>query len=178
MHSDPPTNLEPLTDNMKPSDLLMLLPGALTIVGILAWELTQGGIAIDAHDAVAVAKGKAVYAAHCASCHGANLEGQPDWQEPLADGSYPAPPQDASGHTWQHSDTELYVMVRDGEDPDKSNPMSSMPAFGKTLSEDDIFAVLAFIKASWPPDVQGVQERLNRKGGHMAGMNMDMNRQR
>jgi mono/diheme cytochrome c family protein len=163
---------------MKPSHLLMLLPGALAIAGILLWELMQGGIVIDAHDAAAVDKGRVVYAANCASCHGAHLEGQANWQQPLADGTYPAPPQDASGHTWQHSDTELYVMVRDGEDPDKSNPMSFMPAFGKALSEDDILDVLAFIKSDWPPDVLAVQERFNRKGSQMSGMNMQMNRQR
>lgn len=163
---------------MKLSHLLMLVPGALTIVGILVWELMQGGVAIDAHDRMAVAKGKAVYAAHCASCHGANLEGQPNWQQQLADGTYPPPPQDASGHTWQHSDTELFVMVRDGDDPDISNPISFMPAFGKNLSEDDILDVLAYIKASWPPDVLALQERLNRKGGHMTGMKMPMNGQR
>ena len=36
---------------------------------------------------------------NCASCHGDNLQGQPNWQQANADGSYPAPPHDASGHT-------------------------------------------------------------------------------
>jgi mono/diheme cytochrome c family protein len=156
----------------------MLLPGVLAIIGIMVWELMQGGVAIDPHDATAVARGRAVYAANCVSCHGANLEGQPNWQQPLADGSYPAPPHDVSGHTWQHSDTELFVMVRDGDDPDKNNPISFMPPFGKTLGEGDVLDVLAYIKSTWPPDVLAVQERLNRKGGHMAGMNMQMNRHR
>jgi len=38
----------------------------------------------------------------CASCHGVNLEGQPNWREYKADGSLPAPPHDEAGHTWHH----------------------------------------------------------------------------
>ena len=55
-------------------------------------------------DADTIALGRQVYAANCASCHGAELEGQPDWGEPLPNGRYPAPPHDASGHTWHHPD--------------------------------------------------------------------------
>ena len=35
--------------------------------------------------AAAIADGK-LYAGHCASCHGASLEGQPDWKSPLPSG--------------------------------------------------------------------------------------------
>lgn len=131
------------------------------MTAVLAWELMRGAVTIDAHDTAAIEKGRAIYAAHCAACHGANLEGQPNWERQLADGTYPAPPQDASGHTWHHSDTELFVMVRDGGDPDKTAPLSFMPSFGKSLSDDDIIAVLAFIKSSWPPDVLAAQERFS-----------------
>ena len=47
-----------------------------------------------------VALGKRIYAEHCASCHGANLEGQPNWRIRKPDGRMPAPPHDSSGHTW------------------------------------------------------------------------------
>ena len=50
------------------------------------------------------ASGAAVYVKHCASCHGANREGQPNWRERRPDGRLPAPPHDASGHTWHHAD--------------------------------------------------------------------------
>lgn len=46
-----------------------------------------------------IALGKTVYDASCASCHGAKLEGQPDWRNRRPDGRLPAPPHDASGHT-------------------------------------------------------------------------------
>lgn len=35
--------------------------------------------------------GQHVYQANCAACHGVNLQGQPNWQSPGADGLIPAP---------------------------------------------------------------------------------------
>jgi mono/diheme cytochrome c family protein len=58
-------------------------------------------------DDAAVARGRVLYDATCAVCHGSNLEGEGDWQSPGPDGRYPAPPHDASGHTWHHSDNDL-----------------------------------------------------------------------
>jgi len=55
-----------------------------------------------------VARGKVVYAKFCSACHGAGLEGQHNWQEKLPTGRMPAPPHDASGHTWHHPDTVLF----------------------------------------------------------------------
>lgn len=46
--------------------------------------------------------GATLYAQNCASCHGANLEGQADWQQPDADGALLPPPHDSNGHTWHH----------------------------------------------------------------------------
>jgi mono/diheme cytochrome c family protein len=90
--------------------------------------------------------GEAVYAQFCASCHGANLEGQPNWKVPLADGSLPAPPHDSSGHTWHHPDEILLDITVNGGDP-KYN--SKMPAFKDQLSREQMVAVLEFIKSRW-----------------------------
>ena len=61
-----------------------------------------------------VARGTVVYAQHCASCHGAKLEGQPDWRKRLPNGRLPAPPHDTTGHTWHHSDKQLFGMTKNG----------------------------------------------------------------
>ncbi len=92
-----------------------------------------------------VAQGKQLYATYCSACHGANLEGQPNWKQRGADGKLPAPPHDSSGHTWHHADDLLLEIIANGGDP----TISTMPAFKDTLSEAEMRAVLAFIKASW-----------------------------
>ena len=51
--------------------------------------LQQEKLAADPEDARQVARGKAIYDQHCAVCHGARLEGQPNWQDKLPTGRMP-----------------------------------------------------------------------------------------
>lgn len=115
-----------------------------------------------------LARGEAVYAKHCAACHGANLEGQPNWRERRPDGRLPAPPHDATGHTWHHADEVLFDLVKRGmaayAGPDYK---SDMPAYAGTLSDDEIRAVLAYIKSRWPPDIREKQAKID--AAHRAG---------
>jgi mono/diheme cytochrome c family protein len=141
--------------------LALLALGGAVIAGIAAWEILHGRIGVKTDDPNRIARGRTIYAERCASCHGVNREGQENWRRPLLDGSFPAPPQDATGHTWHHSDTELFVMVRDGSDMGNQGA-SRMPAFGGVLSNDEIVSVLAFIKSEWPAEIRSAQERLNR----------------
>lgn len=105
-----------------------------------------------------LALGERVYAEHCASCHGDNLEGQPDWQTPLPSGRLPAPPHDASGHTWHHSDEELFTITKEGMSALVPGYDSDMPAFGEILSDAEIAAALDFIKSTWPDRERAHQE--------------------
>jgi Cytochrome c. len=89
------------------------------------------------------AQGRTVYEAQCVSCHGDRLQGQAGWQMQTVSGSPKlAPPLDATGHGWQHSDEQLAEVIRNGSDP--------MPSFAAVLAEQDIQAVIAYFKASWP----------------------------
>lgn len=97
-----------------------------------------------------IALGQDLYAANCASCHGANLEGQPDWRRRTEDGRMPAPPHDASGHTWRHADRQLFTITRLGVGAAVPGYESDMPAYEGLLSDDEIAAILAFIKSTWP----------------------------
>ena len=120
----------------------------------------------DPDDPAQVARGKPVYEQHCASCHGATLEGQPKWQDKLPTGRMPAPPHDASGHTWHHPDAVLFGITKDGLVPGKYAPpgyQSDMPGFGRVLSDEEIWAVLAFIKSSWPPSIRKAQLEMTRE---------------
>lgn len=91
------------------------------------------------------------YALHCAACHGAKLEGQPNWQQRLPNGRMPAPPHDESGHTWHHPPHVLFGITKYGLVPPyaPSQYESDMPAFGGKLSDDQIRDVLAYIESHW-----------------------------
>jgi mono/diheme cytochrome c family protein len=100
-------------------------------------------------DAAVTALGQKVYAAQCASCHGVRLEGQPNWRERGPDGRLPAPPHDASGHTWHHPDELLFRITKLGvaRAANLKDYASAMPAYEGVLSDAEIVAVLSWIKA-------------------------------
>ena len=95
--------------------------------------------------------GARLYAEHCAACHGARLEGQPNWRQRLPNGRLPAPPHDESGHTWHHSDEVLFGITKHGLVPPYApkDYESDMPAFAGKLSDREIRAVLEYIKSQW-----------------------------
>lgn len=113
-----------------------------------------------------VAAGETIYQSHCAACHGINLEGQPEWQSRRPDGRLPAPPHDETGHTWHHADQLLFDITKRGvaafAGPDYE---SDMPAFAGVLTDDEIRAVLAFIKSRWPPHAQAYHASINERAG-------------
>ena len=114
----------------------------------------------DPGDAGQVATGQRVYEAHCGSCHGARLEGQPRWRERLPNGRLPAPPHDPTGHTWHHSDEALFRITKEGVAAIAGgNYQSDMPPFKGVLSDAEIWAVLAYIKSTWPESIRARQPR-------------------
>ncbi len=120
-----------------------------------------GGLTPD--DPKVVRRGMEVYTVQCAACHGAQLEGQPDWRRRGADDRLPAPPHDASGHTWHHPDEMLITITKHGPAALLSTPYeSNMPAYAAVLSDADIHAVLSYIKSTWPEEIRRYQDNINR----------------
>ncbi|UXX83216.1 c-type cytochrome [Roseovarius pelagicus] len=108
--------------------------------------------------------GAALYQQHCASCHGTKLEGQPDWRSRGTDGRLPAPPHDVTGHTWHHSDDILFRITRDGTAAVVGDDYeSNMPGFGDTLKDEQIHAILEYIKSTWPDRERAYQEAISGK---------------
>ena len=137
----------------RPALILAVAGAAVAAAGWLAWR--------EWAERREIALGRDVYARACAACHGAELEGQPDWQTPLPNGRMPAPPHDASGHTWHHSDDVLLAITRKGMGAYVGNYESDMPGFESVLSEAEIAAVLAFIKSRWPERENDYQQAQN-----------------
>lgn len=113
-------------------------------------------------DPAQLASGQKVYAQHCAECHGARLEGQPNWRARLPNGRMPAPPHDDSGHTWHHPDEVLFGITKHGLVPPyaPAGYESDMPAFAGKLSDAEIRAVLAYIESQWSQDVRKLRAEM------------------
>ncbi|WP_246253383.1 MULTISPECIES: c-type cytochrome [Sulfitobacter] len=129
-----------------------------------AASAAQADHELDGRDPVA---GRSLYAEHCAACHGADLEGQPDWRTPDEDGVLPAPPHDATGHTWHHDNTLLFDYTKLGGEVALAARgvkgfNSGMPAFGEVISDEDIWTILAYIRSTWPPRSKAAQASRNR----------------
>jgi mono/diheme cytochrome c family protein len=138
---------------------LPLRAALLGVLALFAGACTDRPIG-DPSNAQQVAAGKRVYDAHCASCHGAKLEGQPNWRQRLPNGKFPAPPHDATGHTWHHSDALLFDMIKRGVEPHAPpGYQSDMPAFGSRLADSQIAAALAYIKSTWPDETRQWQTK-------------------
>lgn len=111
-------------------------------------------------------RGMELYSVHCASCHGANLEGQPDWQSPNPDGTLPAPPHDESGHTWHHGDKLLFDYVKLGGAQTMASRgvgsfKSAMPSFEGVLSDQEIQEIFVFLKSHWSARARIYQQHIS-----------------
>lgn len=138
----------------------------LILVASFAAVAAQAEHAFEGRDLVAGAR---LYQENCAACHGAALEGQPNWQLRNDDGTLPAPPHDATGHTWHHDSALLFDYTKLGgagalAQRGLSDFDSAMPAFEDVLSDAEIWDVLAYIQSTWPEEIQQVQAA--RTPGH------------
>jgi mono/diheme cytochrome c family protein len=156
--------------NRKAMVVVLALVALAAVGGGVWWTLGDGGAAQGAgpmvlrpDDTRLVARGAEVYAAQCASCHGAKLEGQPNWRERGPGGLLPAPPHDVSGHTWHHPDALLIRITRDGVAAVAGDPnyRTAMPIYRGVLSDEDIVAALSWIKSRWPADVRAKHDQIN-----------------
>ena len=153
---------------LRPSARSLAIGATAIVIAIgaaLAWySLNRGGAPLraDASDPELVALGAAVYEKHCASCHGPNLEGERNWRRRQPDGTLPAPPHDATGHTWHHADEHLFRMTREGPAAVVGRGyLSTMPGFVGVLDDREIWASLAYIKSRWPADIRKAQAKID-----------------
>ena len=149
---------------------------ALVVIAVVALSIGNpfsakaGGHSLWPDDAKVLARGKQVHPAQCGACHGATLEGQPDWRERGLNGLLPAPPHDASGHTWHHADDVLFRITKHGvaKAAGLKDYLSAMPIYESVLSDDEIIAVLSWIKAQWPTAVRQRHDQINAQARQAA----------
>lgn len=84
----------------------------------------------------AITHGGALYAQHCATCHGASGRG-----DGPAAASLPTKPADLIEHTSHHRAGDLYWWIAHGI------PGTRMPGFAQQLSDSDMWNVVAYLHA-------------------------------
>ena len=137
------------------------------IAGGAAWTLMASNQTMgDPDDPEQVLVGEAVYSRDCARCHGDDLSGEFGWlkKETEVDLSETeinamleslddvAPAHDSSGKTWRHNDETLFSIIKDGPAIALSKDDSRMPGFEDRLIDEEIWAVVAYLKSHWQED--------------------------
>jgi mono/diheme cytochrome c family protein len=155
---------------MMRAERLWVLVGAAVALAAVAVLIVRHASAPDdavpnLRDPARIAAGKPLYDAHCAACHGPDLEGQPNWKVRLPSGRLPAPPHDDSGHTWHHPNAMLFAVTKNGMKPPivPADYESDMPGFGGTLSDEQIWNVLAYIQSRWSERVRKAHAELDAR---------------
>ena len=140
---------------LKMGNRLLILSMALVLVSCSKQESTNSEqkkavtISLPASqadfDIATVALGGKVYNKNCASCHGENAEGNPNWRKRKPDGKLLPPPLNGSGHTWHHAKSLLISIITKGTEIQGGE----MPAWENKLSPQEIEAVILWLQSKW-----------------------------
>ena len=123
---------------------------------------TAGGLGTPKEDALLVQKGEPLYRANCQSCHGGPTGGK------MMD---LPPPHNANGHTWHHPDCQLKEIILNGSGEmgeimrqmmGATEKTPKMPTWKGILSDDDVSAVLAYIKSMWTQEQREFQAKVTQ----------------
>lgn len=132
------------------------------LVGLFA-QLPLAAVAFEHTSGPETELARELYLDHCEACHGVDLEGQADWRNVGANGLYPAPPHDETGHTWHHDDAMLTNYITRGGQAVLDDMgvafTSGMPGFSSVLSDQEIKSILNYIKPTWPKHIYEIQSQ-------------------
>ncbi len=84
--------------------------------------------------------GEVVYQTNCAACHGEQGQGHIQLD---------APALDSTEHAWHHADTQIIGLIRTGG--------QQMPPVGANFSNEEVTAVITYIKQWWTPQQRNAQ---------------------
>ncbi len=145
--------------------MISVLLLALILTGCQGEEGGAGGLPLSGSmkrnaDPALLAQGERIYRQHCAGCHAADASGAPDWRKRDAEGFFPPPPLNGSGHAWHHSTAVLTDLIRHGSPDGKGR----MPAWAGKLSAQEIAAVIVWFQSLWSQQVYDAWLEIQQRG--------------
>lgn len=149
---------------MKSSACVMLLASlAFPVCAHEAVNMPQlkvsEGASKPAWSAQQLKRGRQLYLQNCMVCHGFNGEGATDWSRRDAQGKWPAPPLNGTGHTWHHPKPALIYTIKNGTQRIGGN----MPPWKDKLSAQDIEDIIAWFQSQWPDDIYAAWQRIDQE---------------
>ncbi|MCW8983203.1 MAG: cytochrome c [Gammaproteobacteria bacterium] len=111
------------------------------------------------HDFAQVSRGGKIFQANCAECHGKSAEGAANWRQINAQGKYPAPPLNGTGHAWHHPYKMLGHVIKNGS----PGGQGDMPAWKEKLNDQQIMDVMEWFISKWPDQAYDAWYRMNQK---------------
>ena len=111
------------------------------------------------NDFAQVSRGGQIFLANCAECHGNSAEGAPNWRQRNAEGKYPAPPLNGTGHAWHHPYKMLAHVINNGS----PGGQGDMPAWRDKLTEQEVEDVIAWFISKWPDQIYAAWLRTDKK---------------
>ena len=154
---------------MNKGNLYIMISILLVLMVMMGlWQFSESSrepvpVALTPDNMEVVFAGKTIYVAQCAAWHGKELQGQPDWKRRNADDRLPAPPHNETGHTWHHTDQLLFDLTKKGlQAITGSDYATDMPIYKDILSDDEIIAVLSYIKSTWPAEIRKRHNGMNK----------------
>ena len=104
-----------------------------------------------------VKRGEPLFKEHCASCHQEDASGGHNWHEKNAEGIYPAPPLNGTGHAWHHARKSLKKTIREGG----HRLGGTMPGFKDKLNDREIDSLIAWFQSHWSDRIYDAWVRRN-----------------
>ena len=141
------------SDNPDPKASLATTPNSQSAVKI---KTAQPSVARE-RDFAKVMRGRKLFTQNCASCHGSQAQGAPQWSTPGADGKYPPPALNGTAHTWHHPTIVLKRTIREGT----IAIGGKMPPWGDKLSDADMEAIIAWFQSHWPDEIYDTWARMD-----------------
>ncbi|MBI2867614.1 MAG: cytochrome c [Chloroflexi bacterium] len=134
-----------------------MIPLALVLAALVAASCGGASAALPPGKTAIKEEGRALYKKNCVSCHGGATGGR------LED----IPPKhNANGHTWHHPHQQLALNILDGFQ--RGGGVLPMPSFRGDMSQEDVDAVLAYIKTWWTDQQRDFQAQVTREYGQQS----------